>query len=46
MLFVAANLDEAPVLDLVDHCAGVWTIVRTGAEEFLPLRLLVHISSV
>jgi hypothetical protein len=33
MLFVAPHLDEPPALDLVDHGAGVGTVMRTPAEE-------------
>ena len=42
VVFVAADLDQPAVLDLVDHGAGVGAVMRTPAEEGLALRLLVH----
>jgi hypothetical protein len=42
MVLVAADLDELAVLDLVDHGAGVRTIMRTPAETHLACRLFVH----
>src|SRR5262249_15465257 len=42
VILVAAHLDELAVLNLVDHGAGIRTVVRTPAEERFALRLLVH----
>ena len=43
VLFVAPDLDQPAVLDLVDHGAGVRAIVRTCAEKRLACRLFVHV---
>ena len=42
VLFVAPDLDQPAVLDLVDHGASVGAVMRTPAEERLTLRLIVH----
>ncbi len=42
VLFVAPDLDELAVLDLVDHGASVRAVMRTTAEKRRALWLLVH----
>jgi hypothetical protein len=45
MILIPAHLHERAVLDLVDHGAGVGTVMRTPAEERFACRLIVNASS-
>ena len=42
VIFIALDLDQPPVGDLVDHGAGVRAIMRTGAEKHLTCWLFIH----
>src|SRR5262249_44392306 len=44
VLLVALHVDELAILDLVDHGAGVGTVVWTAPEKRRALDLLVHVS--